>query len=76
MKRKRLTSQVEHAGMAWLGDIAWPFESAIFDGETRVTHASDTWSVKVFLSEDVGHQNPAVAVCEHPHDSQRVGVVG
>ena len=24
---------LEHAGMAWLREIAWPFESAIFDGE-------------------------------------------
>ena len=24
---------LEHAGMAWLRDIVWPFESAIFDGE-------------------------------------------
>jgi ATP-dependent DNA ligase len=23
----------EHVGMAWLRDIEWPFESAIFDGE-------------------------------------------
>jgi hypothetical protein len=42
MKRKRLTLPVEHPGVAWLGDIAWPFESAIFDGEARATHASDT----------------------------------
>jgi ATP-dependent DNA ligase len=24
---------LEHAGMSWLRDIAWPFASAIFDGE-------------------------------------------
>jgi len=24
---------LEHAGMAWLRQIAWPFRSAIFDGE-------------------------------------------
>jgi ATP-dependent DNA ligase len=24
---------LEHAGMAWLREIAWPFDSAIFDGE-------------------------------------------
>ena len=43
---------------------------------SRVTNASDTWSVKVFPSEDVGDQNPAVARCEHPHYAQRVGVRG
>src|SRR5262245_52183862 len=24
---------LEHPGMAWLRDIKWPFQSAIFDGE-------------------------------------------
>jgi ATP-dependent DNA ligase len=30
---RRSLDLLEHAGMAWLKEIAWPFDSAIFDGE-------------------------------------------
>jgi ATP-dependent DNA ligase len=30
---RRSLDLLEHAGMAWLKEIVWPFDSAIFDGE-------------------------------------------
>ena len=43
---------------------------------SHATLASDTLEGQGVPSEDVGYQNPAVALCEHPPCAQRVGVRG
>jgi hypothetical protein len=57
---------LEHAGMAWLKDIKWPFESAIFDGKACAGDSHEGIQAVSLSASGGGRYGPRALRCPPP----------